>query len=66
MQRARSQAKSIIANSKSGRTATSTPAMEAGITNHVWSLDELCALLPKPVVRASEIERSLIQKALGE
>ncbi len=25
-----------------------TPAMEAGISNHVWSIEELVALLPKP------------------
>lgn len=23
-----------------------TPAMEAGISDHVWSIDEICALLP--------------------
>src|SRR5271154_4786945 len=47
------------------QTLRCTPAMEAGITDHVWSLDELCALLPKPVVRQSTIEQQLIAKALG-
>lgn len=47
------------------QTLRITPAMEAGLTDHVWSLEELCALLPKPVVRTSVIERELILKALG-
>ena len=25
-----------------------TPAMEAGLTDHVWNLEELVALLPEP------------------
>ena len=25
-----------------------TPAMEAGISNHVWDLEEIAALLPEP------------------
>ena len=28
-----------------------TPAMEAGPTNHVWSIDEPVALLPAPVLK---------------
>jgi hypothetical protein len=48
------------------QTLRVTPAMEAGITDHVWSLEELCALLPKPVVKASNIEKALVSKALGE
>jgi hypothetical protein len=35
------------------------------IWNNVWSLEELCALLPKPVVKASMIEKRLVEKALG-
>ena len=40
-----------------------TPAMEAGLTDHVWSLEELCDLLPqrKPNARA---DREMILKAL--
>src|ERR1035437_472505 len=34
-----------------------TPAMEAGLTGHVWSVEELIALLPKPVARPSMIGR---------
>src|SRR6202167_339688 len=42
-----------------------TPAMEAGLTNHVWTLEELCALLPerKPNAR---IDKELILKALNK
>lgn len=43
-----------------------TPAMEAGLTDHVWTIEELCALLPKPVARRSEIEHDLVLTALGE
>jgi IS1 family transposase len=48
------------------QTLRCTPAMEAGLTDHVWTLEELCALLPKPVVRASRIEADLVAKALGK
>ena len=43
-----------------------TPAMEAGIADHVWALDELIALLPKPTVSKSTIDRDLFRRALGE
>jgi hypothetical protein len=39
------------------QTLRVTPAMEAGLADHVWSLEELCALLQKPAVRASTIEK---------
>jgi IS1 family transposase len=41
-----------------------TPAMEAGLTDHVWTLEELCALLPekKPNARA---DKELVLKALS-
>jgi hypothetical protein len=41
-----------------------TPAQEAGLSNHVWSVEELIALMPKPVVRASMIEQQMTAKAL--
>jgi IS1 family transposase len=47
------------------QTLRVTPAMEAGLTDHVWGLEELCALLPKPVVRASKIEQALTVAALS-
>jgi hypothetical protein len=28
-----------------------TPAMEAGLTDHVWNIEELVALLPEPQVK---------------
>ena len=34
------------------QTLRVTPAMEAGIADHVWSVDELIALLPEPTVAA--------------
>jgi len=42
-----------------------TPAMEAGLTDHVWMLAELCSLLPerKPNAR---IDKELISKALSK
>src|SRR5207245_6553206 len=48
------------------QTLRVTPAMEAGLTDHVWSLEEICALLRKPIVKHSALERRLIVKALME
>ena len=47
------------------QTLRVTPAMEAGLADHVWSIEELVTLLPKPVVKASTIENDMIQKALS-
>jgi len=41
-----------------------TPAMEAGLSDHVWTLEELCALLPKPVSSATRLDKELILKAI--
>lgn len=30
-----------------------TPAMEAGVSNHVWSLEELVGLLDSPLAQAA-------------
>jgi hypothetical protein len=38
--------------------------MEAGLTDHIWSLEELCALMPKPTVKASKIEKEIVLRAL--
>ena len=46
------------------QTLRATPAMQVGISDHVWGVEELIALLPKSVVRASTIERDLLAKAL--
>ncbi|HWO33778.1 MAG TPA: IS1 family transposase [Candidatus Acidoferrum sp.] len=42
-----------------------TPAMEAGISNHVWGIEELCGL-PKQPSSARQAEKNLVLKALGE
>jgi hypothetical protein len=41
-----------------------TPAMEADVTGHVWSIDELCALLPETPLPAKQIEKVMTLKAL--
>jgi len=45
------------------KTLRVTAAMEAGLTDHVWTLEELCGLLPerKPNARA---EQEMLSKAL--
>src|ERR1700722_5126744 len=48
------------------QTLRTTPAMEAGLTDHVWTLEELIALLPKPTVKASTIEQEMVKTALGQ
>jgi IS1 family transposase len=48
------------------QTLRVTPAMEAGLADHVWTMDELIALLPKPTVSKSTIDRDMFRRALGE
>lgn len=48
------------------QTLKVTPAMESGLADHVWTFEELLALLPKPTVPASQIEKNLLKQALGE
>jgi hypothetical protein len=43
-----------------------TPAMEAGISDHVWSVQEMCSLLPENRKIAVDIHKALILKALAE
>jgi hypothetical protein len=43
-----------------------TPAMESGISDHVWSIEEMCALLPEMASATKRIDKGLILKALGE
>lgn len=33
------------------KTLRVTPAMEAGVSDHVWSLEEIAALVPEPVAK---------------
>jgi hypothetical protein len=46
------------------KTLRVTPAMEAGLTDHVWTLEERCGLIPEenPIER---IDRELITKTLN-
>lgn len=37
--------------SGAGSSLRVTPAMEAGIADHVWSLEEIAALVPEPVAK---------------
>lgn len=48
------------------QTLRVTPAMEAGICDHVWSIEEICALLPvkKTVSNVRVQEKEMILKAL--
>jgi IS1 family transposase len=43
-----------------------TPAMESGLSNHVWSIEELCGLLPQPISSSRMAEKNLVLTALGE
>jgi len=40
--------------------------MEARISDHVWSIEEMCSLLPQSQSAAKRIDKGLILKALGE
>jgi IS1 family transposase len=48
------------------QTLRVTPAMEAGLTDHVWTTDELIALLPNPIVKSSKNDWKILRRALGE
>ena len=48
------------------QTLRVTPAMEAGISDHVWTIEELCGLPPEVASATKRIDKGLILKALGE
>jgi IS1 family transposase len=48
------------------QTLRVTPAMESQISTHVWTIEELCGLLPRPVSSTRDAEKDLVLKALGE
>jgi IS1 family transposase len=45
------------------KTLRVTPAMEAGLTDHVWDVEDLITLIPKPAVSKSTIDRDLLRRA---
>lgn len=45
------------------KTLRVTPAMEAGLTDHIWTLEELCNLIPEKNA-IQRIDKELILKAL--
>ena len=47
------------------QTLRVTPAMEAGISDHVWSVEELCCLLPQSGSATSQIDKKMVLKALA-
>jgi IS1 family transposase len=47
------------------QTLRCTPAQEANLSSRVWDIEDLIALLPRPAVSASQIEKDLIAKALA-
>ena len=42
------------------------PVMEPVISDHVWTIEELCTLLPETASASKRIDKGLILKALGE
>ena len=48
------------------QTLRITPAMAAGLTDHIWSAEEVCALAQTPQNPCRAIEKMLIAKAIGQ
>lgn len=47
------------------QTLRVTPAMEAGLSDHVWTVEALCSLLHETASAAKRIDKGFL-KALGE
>lgn len=47
------------------QTLRVTPATEAGLSDHFWSIAEICDLLPESHTIAKQIDKALIVRALG-
>jgi hypothetical protein len=43
-----------------------TPAMESGLADQVWGIEEMCGLIPAAVSATRQIERNLVRQALGK
>jgi IS1 family transposase len=48
------------------QTLRVTPAMQAGLSNHVWTIEEMCGLLQYEASNTAKIDRLILRKALGE
>jgi IS1 family transposase len=50
------------------QTLRVTPAMESGLADRVWTIEEICNLIPakKAIASTKTTERSMILKALGD
>jgi hypothetical protein len=48
------------------QTSRVTPAMESGLSDHVWTTEEMCNLLPKAVPSTRQTEKNMVLKALGQ
>jgi hypothetical protein len=48
------------------QTLRVTPAMEAGLSNHPWTIEELLGLIRYESSTFSKIDNALLRKALGE
>lgn len=44
------------------QTLRVTPAMESGISNHVWTIEELCGLPPEPISSTRQMEKNQVLK----
>jgi hypothetical protein len=47
------------------KTLRVTPAMQSGLADHVWSIEEMCSLLPAAESASKRIDKEIILKALG-
>jgi hypothetical protein len=56
----------LLAEAPPNGTLQVTPAMEAGISDPVWSVEELCSLLPQSESTTKRIDNGIILKALRE
>ena len=54
-----------LENRETWGTRRVTPAMEAGISNHVWTIEELCALLPKLASSNRLAEKQMVVATLN-
>jgi hypothetical protein len=48
------------------QTLRVTPAMETGLANHAWTIEELIGLLQYEDSTISKIDNTLFRRALGE